>query len=565
MLLDGVAFDSAIQELTERSKKSLYRTDFAAWLSDVMHERMYAKMAEISHDVLFGKNPRTLIKSANGTGKTHGAARWVLYWITVYPADESLAICTAPTLAQVRMGIFAYLKEAYGYQKTLAQSQGRAMPWPGWISEQDAWQYHTPGGNRVLAVARVPGASDAVSQFQGLRKTGGRNFIMLDEAGGVKEPIYRAIDKLMTSDDSRMAGIGNPDNLGTPFHERFIDERFAREYQLHTITAYETPNLTGEVVYPDNPEKERLLRSGLTSARFVFEMERMLKTGGEIVYDPKFDAERNLTGTPNGAFKSMVDGEFPAEGDNTFFSGTHIGNARAREIDPTGSRVIIGFDPAAMGGDESVVMVNRGGHCRIFGETISYDEGGQTRQTTGLWSHEDEVTAARRIHAIATHLGAHEVRIDAGGLGSGIAAQLMRLPEFREKCYELIKVDGSRPSQNKRRWANTRAENHDQLRDLLRGESLDLDPDDKALRSQLQAVTFDYDKYRAIAITPKKEMRTEMNGSPDRLDALILATINTKPLTENELRGLEGGETLLQDPRDLLDELFDPESEWYPM
>ena len=85
--LNDAVFQEAMEELRNRSRSRIYQTDFAAWLSDVMHERMYGKMAEISHDVLFGKKPRTLVKSANGTGKTHSAARWVLWWITAFPKD----------------------------------------------------------------------------------------------------------------------------------------------------------------------------------------------------------------------------------------------------------------------------------------------------------------------------------------------------------------------------------------------------------------------------------------------------------------------------------------------
>lgn len=138
-VLDPAVFDAAMAEIRERSKKSLYQRDFAAWLSDVLGERMYEKMAGISEDVLFGQHPRTLVKSANGTGKTHSAARWALWWITAWPKEESLAIITAPTLVQVQIGVFAYLKEAYGYKKVQAARAGKPMPWPGWISETDQW------------------------------------------------------------------------------------------------------------------------------------------------------------------------------------------------------------------------------------------------------------------------------------------------------------------------------------------------------------------------------------------------------------------------------------------
>lgn len=553
-MLDSSVFDAALEELREKSKKHIYQRDFAAWLSDVMGERMYGKMAEISEDVLFGNKPRTLVKSANGTGKTHSAARWGLWWITAFSKDESLAICTAPTLKQVQMGVFAYLKEAYSYQVTAAEAAGVPMPWPGWISEQDEWRYKTPGGNRTLAIARVPGAHDAISSFQGLRKTGGRNLILLDEAGGVSRDIYRAIDKLMTSGDSRMAGIGNPDNRGTPFHDRYVDERLMREYQLHTITAYDTPNLTGEVVYPDEPDKERLLRSGLVSAKWVYDMERMLKTGGEIIYDEEAGAERNLTGEPDGGFKSMVLGQFPDEDDRTLYSATIIQAARELEVpdeDVAAAPVILGVDLATTGADESVVMVNRGGRVRVFDGRVKYDDGGQERETTGTWAKEDELTAARRVHAIAKYLGAAEVRVDAAGLGAGIATNLERLPELQiDKNYVVIRISGGNRSADPDRWANVRAQNHDYLRELMLERRLDIDYDDVALRDQLRVTTYDTNKRGAIQITPKKELRTEMHGSPDRLDALIYSVVDASWLTDPDR--LQKGDILSVDPHEIL-------------
>lgn len=551
-MLAPSVFDAALEEIAERSKKTIYQHDFAAWLSDVLGERMYQKMAEISDDVLFGKKSRTLVKSANGTGKTHSAARWALWWITAFPKEESLAIITAPTLTQVRMGVWAYLKETYGYVQMKAESQGKEMPWPGWISEQDEWRYTTPGGNRTLAIARVPGAHNAVSSFQGLRKTGGRNLILLDEAGGVTRDIYRAIDKLMTSGDSRMGGIGNPDDRGTPFHDRYIDERLMREYQLHTITAYDTPNLTGEVVYPNDPEKERLLRSGLVSAKWVYDMERMLKTGGEIIFDEASGFERNLTGVPDGAFKSMVLGQFPDEDDRTLYSATMIQNARELEIpdeEIADAPIILGVDLATTGSDESVVMVNRGGKVRVFDGKVKYNDGGETRETTGTWAKEDELTAARRVHAIARYLGASEVRVDAAGLGAGIATNLERLPELQEgKTYMVIRISGGNRSADPDRWANVRAQNHDYLRELLLEKKLDIDYNDVPLRDQLRVTTYDTNKRGAIQITPKKEMRTEMHGSPDRMDALIYAIVDTSPLTQGPLAGIERGARIEVDP-----------------
>ena len=538
MILDSRVFDGAMDEIVSRSRNRLYQRDFAAWQWDVLGERTYKKMEEIGHDVLLSPKPRTMVKSANGSAKTFQAARWGMWWCTAFPPEESLAIFTAPTLKQVEIGVMAYIKSCYGVVKRNALAKGKPMPWPGWISEQNEWRYSTDGGNAVLAFGRVPGASDAVSTFQGARKPGGRNFIILDEAGGVSADIFTAIEALMTGGDSRMAGIGNPDRRGTDFYNTFTDTRQAAEFNLHTISAYDLPTLTGEVVYPKHPEKEALMLKGLTSRKWVEHKERVW---------------RSANGKPDARFLAKVLGQFPGDTDFSFFPESDIEKARATEIDPAGSKVVMGVDVAAMGEDESVVYVNRGGHVRQFAKTVEYKDGAEMRQTSGVWSKEDEVTSARRIHAIAMYLGAEEVRLDAAGLGGGIATVLYRLDEFADKCYEVIRVVGSNASTDKDRWYNNRAENHDNLKVLMNEGKIDLDMDDTLLRDEMLIITYEFGKRREVVITQKKLMKSLLGGSPDRLDALIYAVIDTSPLVDNPLGHLKPGAEVQMDPYALME------------
>ena len=136
---------------------------------------------------------------------------------------------------------------------------------------------------------------------------------------------------------------------------------------------------------------------------------------------------------------------------------------------------MLGVDLATTGTDESVVMVNKRGRCRVFDGKGTYDDGGEERETTGTWAREDELSAARRVNAIAKYLGATEVRVDGAGIGAGIATNLERLPEFRPRDYWVIRINGGEASADRNRWANARAQNHDYLRELLADGSIDID------------------------------------------------------------------------------------------
>jgi hypothetical protein len=568
-MLDPRVFDAAMQEIAERSKKAIYQRDFPAWQYDILGERTYKKMEEIGQTALLSPKPRTLIRSANGTAKTYQASRWGMWWATAFDTDQSLVILTAPTLRQVEGGLMMYMKERYGYVKRAAMAQGKRMPWPGWISEQNEWKYATPGGNMKLVVGRVPAAADAVSTLQGERKTGGRNLIIFDEAGGVSRDIFTATEALMTSGDSRMIGIGNPDRRATAFFDAFNSPTEAAEYNLFTISAYDLPTITGERVYgPGEDDKEALMLKGLTSAEWVAHKERVWMTGGEEYYDENLDVMRRRGGTPNGRFRAKVLGEFPGDADNTFFAEEDILNAFGNEITPPDSiRPVLGCDIATTGEDESVVYVNHGGRVRLFDKTISYMDGDEQRETTGVWTKEDTLTAARRINAIARYTNAREVRVDGTAVGEGVTTDLMRLPEFAEdrKHYSVVSVKGARRSSDKTRWKKWRDEVHDHLNTLMKDGRIDLDPADTQLRDELMLITYKL-LDGAIKIDPKADMKTLLGGSPDRADACMYATLEVvNPPDDDPLSQLEPGQAVLIDPNDFIAERYQRDSDTYPL
>jgi hypothetical protein len=169
-----------------------------------------------------------------------------------------------------------------------------------------------------------------------------------------------------------------------------------------------------------------------------------------------------------------------------------------------------------------------------------------------VWGKEDEVTTARRVHAIAMHVGAIEVRIDSAGMGGGIATMLVRLPEFANRTYTVIRVSGAQTSNDRDRWQLWRDEIHDNLRSLMHDGKIDLDRADKLLRDEMLIITYELNNRGAVKITPKRQMRTALGGSPDRTDAVIYAAIDTKALTGGPLNGMQPGDRTRVDPWALL-------------
>lgn len=498
-----------MDEIRVKSQNTLYQTDVIAWMSDVLGHKTYEKMEGIINEACFGKIPRTVVKSSNGTAKSFSMADIICWWVSVFPPGDSLAIISAPSIPQLEKVIFAYLKS--NYNTALKNDRGL----PGWIDEQLGWKYKLPSGNITLAFGRKPPDHDAVSTFQGVRSQVGKTFVFFDEAGGMSREMFTAAEAVMTGQDSRFLGIGNPDNTGTMFHDIFRDEeRFKNEYNRFTISSFDLPTLTGERVYPHDEHgdfMEARMLSALTSKDWV---ERQQRVWGE----------------KDARYLSKVLGEFPSEGSNAFFPQHHIDNAfnNVEIEEDLDAPLILGVDVARWGQDESVVYGNRAGRVRLL----------------GTWGKSDTYASEKKIHELAIKHRAAEVRIDASGIGGAIFDHLDTLPEFADKTYQLIGIDGGAKAPDPIQHYNLRTYNHESLRNQLVEGKLDLDYDDRDLRAQLEGVTYRYSQRNSVMITPKDEMRSAMGGSPDRLDALIYSVTDFDYLYPD---GLRPGDTVVYD------------------
>nr|ADW08983.1 terminase-like protein [Clavibacter phage CN77] len=400
------------------------------------------------------------------------------------------------------------------------------------------WKYKKMdgSGNEAIAFGKRPTDQDIVSTFQGTRKL--RTFVALDEAGGVPPELFTGAEAVMTGQDSKIVAIGNPDSRGTEFHRIFTVPALMDEWNTFTISAYDLPTVTGEVVYPDHPEKQERMLKGLTSLDWIQHKERVWKVGGK----------------PDGRFLAKVLGEFPGETDNAFFPQEAIDRGNDTTIDKPEKGIIMGVDLARMGDDDSVVYTNQGGRVRLFKGQVRYSDREGTKTTTGVWSKENTVASARRVHAIAMQIGAKQVRLDSSGIGGAVFDELEQLEEFDGKCYTLVGINNANSSSNNMRWANIRAENHDNLRDMLIKGYLDLDPEDTMLRDELLVITYKLNLRGAVQITPKDEMKSELNGSPDRLDAVIYSLADLDHIVD----GPQPGERIEYDMG-----VFEEESPFY--
>lgn len=516
MNLVGVVSES-LGEMKNKRLQSLYQKDFIAWQSDVLGLKTYGKMESILNEMLFGKIPRTAIKSSNGTSKSYSMSSAVMWVGSVFDHGESLAIISAPSQAQIEKVTFRYLKSF----KARAADRGFALP--GTINESLEWWVPGPEGKLVLAYGRKPAAGQEVSTFQGIRSEHGMTYVFFDEAGGMSRGMWTAAEAVLTGADARLGAIGNPDDVGTEWQRIFTDKKYEGEFNRFTISSFDLPTFTGEVVYPEDDEMQERMMKSLTQVSWV-------------------DHKKRIWGESDARYLSKVKGEFPKDGGYGFFPQSAVDKAFDTEIPLDDAEpIILGCDIARWGQDESVIAHNQGGNVRVV----------------DTWSKCDTVDSARRIHAYATRVGAHEVRIDAGGVGGGVFDMLDRLDEFQNKCYLLVGWDNGSSSPDITQWSNKRSYAHDSLRTQMVEGLIDLDFDDDVLRDELQIITYKFTNRGGIQITPKDDMKSEMGGSPDRLDAVIMASCDMSPWIDNPWNKFSEGAAVTQDREEIMRDLDD--------
>lgn len=511
MNLTGVA-SRAAGEYQNRRLKNLYQNDFIAWQADRLGLRTYKMMEHIAQEALFGAINRTAIKSSNGTSKTYTMAAMAAWTVDVFDPGEAYATVVAPSGEQLKGGVFKYMKSF----RARAAERGHELP--GWIDEQLTWKIDSSQGNLDLVKGRSPAKGKEVNTLQGVRSEFGKTFVFADEAGGLSRGLYTAAEAVLTGKDARGIFIGNPDDVGTEWQQIFENPKYQGEYNHFTISSFDLPTFTGEIVYPDDPKQQEHMMNSLTQVSWV-------------------EHKKRIWGENDARYLSKVKGEFPKDGGKGFFGQDAINKSYAAEYEEeSGADVVLGVDIARYGQDESVIARNDGGRIRVV-ET---------------WGKTDTFTSAKRIHKYANEVGAREVRIDASGIGGGVLDSLLGAEEFADARYDVIGWDNGSASPDIAKWSNKRSYAHDSLRTQMAEGLIDLDYDDEELREQLIIITYKFTNRGGIQITPKDDLKTEIGGSPDRLDAVILAGMDMSPWINNPLNELRPGDVVHANPYDVI-------------
>ena len=469
---------------------------------------MWGKQEEVLEAVR--RERRVAVKSGNGLGKDFTAAVAVLWYLHCH--NPGIVLSTAPTFRQVRHVLWRQIRRLH---RGAADTLGGALLDTRWELAEDRY---------ALGLS-----ADGADQFQGFHCE--NVLVVVDEAEGVDEEIYEAVDAVMTSRNPRLLLIGNPTRTDGSFYRAFHEE--AGIYKTITISALESPNVVnGKVDIP-----------GLVTAEWVKERREVWKEDSDryrarvlgqfprrgednliamadieaAVYEP---AATDATGLPrcarNDSAAGLLDSRFRGNdggvGRNDGWGNGNDGGVSGMDgmfLSEAGwegqGRVVIGVDVARFGSDRSVVLMRRGDRVEWIRAFSRID----TMATAG------QVMVAVREHRPDL------VNVDAIGVGAGLADRL------REQGVPARGVNVAEKPRRDTTCANLRAEGYQALARRFRDRRIRI-PRDAELIGELATLRYRYDSRGRLLMESKENMKKRNGRSPDKADALMLAFLDDR-------------------------------------
>lgn len=493
-----------------------YRDDWVACIEAEFGAHLTDDIRTVVESVQ--NNPITLVRSANGVGKTHGGAHLALAFYKIFDKAK-VYTCAAPPENNLKNLLWGELSSI---------TSGR----PAMFEEDVIHQLHIRRNtykNSFVTGVTIPlsgSAQQREARFSG--KHAPYLLFMVDEGDAVPDEVYKGIESCMSGGMARLVIFFNP------------RERIGRVWELEhsglanvlEISALSHPNvIAGRQLIPGAVTREKTVERFNLWTRPVMDGESPKEeltvqvpnflvgttaptpSGGGF-FPPLSNEPRIVT---DNSFWYMVLAQYPPEGESRLISQIVIERAVARmkawiaenkDQIPIEHAPHMGVDVSDLGQDSTVVCIRWGGLPKFF-----------------TWEGVEPNQSAEKAAELYKRYHVRRANVDALGVGAGVPARMTQLG-----CQNVV---GVRVSERSTRYNpmgvfNTR---RDELwwglREWLRTDPNAMLPDDKDLLKQLSTPTYivrgGSERGGRIMVSSKDDMRRRLGGkSPDKAEALML-------------------------------------------
>ena len=439
-----------------------------------------AELWKAQHDILaaIARHHRVAVKSCHASGKTFAIAVAVLWWLLAH--RDGIVVTTAPTWLQTEKVIWGEIR------KLLLRAQQRGL-----VNFPPSQRTELRLGPHNYAIGI---STDDSSRFQGFHS--GHVLVVLDEAPGVRDEVYEAIEGIRAGGQVHVLAIGNPVVAAGPFYEAFTDNRVG--WRTFTISSFDTPNLRGLSL-----EQLRQLPADLSEDDPIFGYQpRPYLVHRRWVYEKLWE-----WGEGSPLWQSRVLGSFPDQSQDALLSLRWLELACEPRAQPNDeNELYAGIDVAEGGGDETVCVV-RTGTGRIV--------------ATQAWRGHSRGQVINFLRRFGERLAG--INYDRAGVGAYFA------DDFED--FGFIDVNGINVGEASKfpdRFRNLKAELYWALREQFESGSVSALQDQLTV-SQLASIRFEINVRGQIEIESKQARRQRGAKSPDRAEALMLAFADLTP------------------------------------
>lgn len=530
--LDGLDDEPDIESPGDADAQATCFPEYRGKPLEFCKDKLGIQFTEDVEDMILSvvRNPSTLAKSANGVGKTFGAACVAVYFYLVYH-DAQVYTAAAPPEDNLKLllwGEIGALIEAHpelfeGHLISLASLSIRRSRY----------------SKSFMVGLAIPQAADPFkikARFSG--KHAPHMLFIFDEGDGVPKPVYEATETCMSGGYARELILFNPRNESGPVFQKEQDE----EGFVVNLTAFNHPNvITGEELIPGAVDRETTVRRIMlwTVPVEPGSHPKDYKDGGDCFRVPKFlvghvattRSGKKLPPCPSGwrritepEFWYAVLGEYPAQAENQLISRAWVDAAMSRHDawvaqrglqPPPGIRPEMGMDVAELGQDSNCVSFKYGVYVA----------------PQILWSGVDTDFSGTKAADLYLRHNAVWAKIDSTGIGSSVAPKMRRrgCKAYRIMVRSSKDLDETDYAEELGEFDYIRSQMLWGLREWLRTDPGAMLPNDPLLREELLAPTYGKNTKDRIAVSSTDAIKEKIGRSPDRL--MSLALIWAKPPT----------------------------------
>jgi hypothetical protein len=461
------------------------------------------------------------VKACHASSKTFTAAEIALYYVC---ERQALVITTAPTEQQVKRMLWG---EIHKFHANAREPLGGHL-----LEKQLAYSKQ----NYAIGFS-----TDQAVRFSGFH--GDLVVIIVDEAPGLREEIYDAIEGVRAGGDVRLLLIGNPVISGGTFEDAFKKQRSF--WTTFTIDAYDTPNL----VDLDLHDPERL--------DWFVNLDPDSQEGKEVLsYAPRpYLITRDWVykryhewGPDDPRYISRVRGGFPPFDEYSLFSLSWLEAAKVRKArlkpDPTADSIDVvkgrkplpvvrqednfegGLDIAGEGSDETVLVIREGPKIH------------------GIWAWakgetEGEVIQICRKYMTLAAIRGKKFRLKYDIAGNGYSYGNV----LKDAKIPATGIHAQHAPLDPVRFKTLKDEMYFTLRDLLEQEYV-CDLQDEETIGQAAPIRWGVDTKGRTFVESKEKLRARGFRSPDRLEALVFAFARVNVMAKGKSKRIFAGKRL---------------------